>query len=382
MSHSRIFEEYAKIMSDKGLLKTADKKDTDYNTVPDKAGPDTVVEETGYELVEAAHPEQIQVAESRLNDGIVENGVEQQKIMVDVALRNPRGVLASILMKTLVKAANVLDREMSEESLKMAAEVDNLLEKIARDAMSSEDIYPLVEEVLRRFSALDFSTLGFSNEANKAAKETIYKTSLILKKFLQDGKNAGGNILDLIQNLSAFIKGAHKSVMTAISNTKDWGDDADEAREAWDNLKLTTDAWYQGDAKDNKKAPSAEQESPGVALKAPAISHHFSVSSPEVKELQGLLGITADGKFGHDTFEAVQQKATENSLLAALLKNNPKLTQGFQGWDNASVGQAILRLQDAKSSAQVAQSTPKKKEEVLNPYPEGFETGWNAAKGS
>lgn len=38
MSHSRIFDEYAKIMTAKGLLKTADKKDTDYNTVPDKAG--------------------------------------------------------------------------------------------------------------------------------------------------------------------------------------------------------------------------------------------------------------------------------------------------------------------------------------------------------
>jgi len=135
MSHSRIFDEYARIMSEKRLLKTADKKDSDYNTVPDKAGPDMIVDETGWELTEIAHPDQIQVAESRLNDGIVENGVEQQKAMIDVALRNPRGVLASTLMQTLVKAANTLDSDMTDESIKMAAEIDAVLFKLADDGV-------------------------------------------------------------------------------------------------------------------------------------------------------------------------------------------------------------------------------------------------------
>lgn len=134
MSHSRIFDEYAKIMSEKGLLKTADKKDSDYNVTPDKAGPDTKVEETGYELVEIAHPEQVQVAESRLNDGIVENGVEQQKVMIDVALRNPRGVLASSLMRTLVKAATLLDADMNAESIRMASEIDIIIKKLAEQS--------------------------------------------------------------------------------------------------------------------------------------------------------------------------------------------------------------------------------------------------------
>lgn len=127
---SQIFKEYAQIMADKGLVKTADKKDPDYNVIPDKAGPDTPVENDGWELVEIAHPDQVQVANSRLNDGIVENIVDAQKIMLDVTIRTPRGVLAEV-MQALVKAANVLEDDMTDESLKMAKEIDVMLEKLA-----------------------------------------------------------------------------------------------------------------------------------------------------------------------------------------------------------------------------------------------------------
>ncbi len=131
MSHSRVFDEFAKILANNALVKTADKKDQSYNVVPVETS--APVEETGYELVEIAHPDQIQVAESRLNDGVVENGVEAQKIMIDVARRNPRGVLAEV-MSTLVKVANVLEDEMTEESLKIAKEVDDFLVVLAQQA--------------------------------------------------------------------------------------------------------------------------------------------------------------------------------------------------------------------------------------------------------
>lgn len=369
MSHSRIFDEYAKIMSEKGLVKTADKKDEDYNIVPDKAGPDTKVEKSGYELVEIAHPEQIQVAESRLNDGIVENGVERQKVMIDVALRNPRGVIAAV-MQTLVKAANALDSEMSEESLKIAKEIDGFLEKLAREALSSEDIFPLVEEVLSRFGALDFTILGFGER--KAEKETVYQASRALKKFLSEGKTAGPNITSVIQELAAYVKGNHEKVTAALANTRDWGSDADEAREAWDNLKTVTDQWYQEPEK--APVPAKEMGAPGVASKKPAA--HF-LKSDEVGELQQLLGFAGgdvDKKFGPKTFGALQSAAKNNSLLAQLMENMPK---SYQGWKNENVGEAINRIRTGNASAQKAQEPAQSG--VATPY-QSFEEGYQGAK--
>lgn len=359
--HSRIFDEFARIMSEKGLLKTADKKDTDYNIIPDKAGPDSKTDKTGYELIEIAHPAQVQVFESRLQDGIVENGVERQKVMIDVALRNPRGVLAS-LMKTLVKAATILDLEMSDESIKMASEVDAMIEKLAREALRSEDIIPLVEEVINRFGDLDFSILGFGER--KQEKEIVYKAGLALKKFLTNAKTAGQDIGNVIQELASYLKQNHQAVSGALTNTRDWGDDADEAREAWDNLKLVTDQWYQEPA----KPEASEQQTPGVANKSPAVvapigkppsAHHYSVFSPEVKELQVLLGfsgVDVDSKFGPATFAALTQKATTNSLLNDLLKGKPELAKSYQSWKNADIGLAIQRIQQGNTSAEKAKT--------------------------
>jgi hypothetical protein len=347
MSHSRIFDEFAKIMSEKGLFKTAEKKD--------KAGPDTKVDKTGYELTEIAHPEQIQVAESRLNDGIVENGVEQQKAMIDVALRNPRGVLASV-MQTLIKVANTLDEELTEDSLKLAAEIDTVISKIAREALSSDDLWPLVEEVLNRFGDLDFSTAGFSSAANKAAKKVVYQTSLQLKNFLQDAKAAGSGVGELVQNMSAFIRGASGAVKNALENTTDWGSDAEDALEAWDNLKLVTDQWYQ----EPEKAPApaaAPTEQKDVAGKKPAMPHHnYSASGDDVKVLQGLIGATQDGKFGPQTFSALQQAAKNNSLLAQLMEQ-PETPKSYQGWTDQLVGEATQRIKAGGTGA--VQQQPK-----------------------
>jgi len=321
------------------------------------------VDETGYELVEKAHPEQVQVAESRLNDGIVENGVEKQKVMIDVALRNPRGVIAS-LMGTLVKAANALDSEMSEESLKMAKEVDDFLVLLAQQSqvvLSPEAgkqvdyrrlfrLKELVKEVLNRWGDLDFSTFGFSSDEEKYAKSVVNDATKKIQEFdTKQGEDAIAGGYSLAQYINQF----YKMVRSAIQKSTDWGDDQNEALIAWDNLKNESDEWLgRGHKPEAKPETKPEQAAPGVAekspAKAPAPAHRYSVRSPEVEELQGLLGVKQDGKFGQQTFLALQQAAKDNSLLNPLMASKPK---SYQGWDNAGVGQAIRAIRDARASA-------------------------------
>lgn len=380
MSHSRIFDEYAKLMSEKGLIKTADKKDTDYNTVPDKAGPDTKVDETGWELTELAHPEQVQVAQSQLNDGIVENGVEQQKAMIDVALRNPRGVLAS-LMQTLVKAANVLDADMSDEALKLAKEVDDFLFVLAQqqsqvvlspEAARSLDYRHLgafkaaVGEAVNRLNDLDWSNFWETrDDENALYGESIVKDALKkLNTFLQ---SPDADVLNAAHLVSQYINQFYKMVRGAIQKSKDMGKDQNEALMAWDTLKSESDEWLNRGRVTPKSSP--ELAGPGVASKAPSVSnrHRWSVHTPEVGQLQdelGFRGADRDEKFGPKTFAALTEAAKTNSLLDQLMQKMPK---GFDGWDNNGIGMALQRLRDGKASVQ-AIAPAKSKDEVLNPY--------------
>lgn len=386
MSHSRIFDEYAKIMTAKGLLKTADKKDTDYNTVPDKAGPDTKLDETGYELVEIAHPEQIQVAESRLNDGIVENGVEIQKTMIEVVLRNPRGVLAD-LMKTLVKAANILEEDMTEESLRLAKEVDDFLVVLAQqsqvvlspEAAKKVDEHRLVrlraavKEALNRFGDLDWSTLGFGGAGwfgGEDGKMAATYVSDATKKLEEFAGLADEDALKSAHALAEYVNQFYKIIRTAIQKSKDWGDDQQEAVIAWDGLKSESDEWLaKGRAPDSKTQP--EQAAPGVASQHAKAPNQTYITSPQVKELQGLLGVKQDSKFGPRTFEALKEKATTNSLLENLMTSKPK---SYIGWTNSDVGEALNRIADGKASAEQAQKAEKSapsaklKDDLLEPY--------------
>ena len=512
-------------MSEKRLLKTADKKDSDYNTVPDKAGPDMIVDETGWELTEIAHPDQIQVAESRLNDGIVENGVEQQKAMIDVALRNPRGVLASTLMQTLVKAANTLDSDMTDESIKMAAEIDAVLFKLADDGVvdtaaktvgygvGAKKVWdklkgawkwvkapaaaaPAAKSVVAPAAAAAESavapaaaaageagfvmpsvalpaaeTAAVGAEAAAAAEAaalagegaTIAGLSIPVVGWIAAGVIGTGLLVNYLSNLDASeiyesfgtaakhldnldfdtgsplynlqqqiveklksyeamkrgidistdqgIANSLKDLATAVAyvqqmdpkvkqlvqlsdDGKHWysidalSRDKGQALQHWNDMMKFCAQWQQEKkaelAKINAAAgkPNGAHAEAGKANKAPGKKvhpHNYSVSSPEVKELQALIGIAGpdqDSKFGPKTFAALQQAATNNSLLTPLMENMPKT---YQGWDNANIGNALKAMQDAKASTEKAGGDAKKSE-LLNPYPEGYEVGWNAAK--
>lgn len=407
MSYSRVFDEFAKILTQKDLVKTAaDKKDESYNVVPPAAGTDTPVEETGYELVEIAHPEQVQVAESRLNDGVVENGVEKQKVMVDVALRNPRGVLAEV-MTTLVKVANALEEEMTEESLKVAKEVDDFLVVLAQQSqvvLNPQEgkktdfrrlfrLKELVAETLNRFGDLDWSILGVGNDDSRYGEKIVGNAIQQLEAF---NSKEGNDAIASAYQLAQYVNQYYKMIRSSIQKSSDWGDDQNEAIIAWDNLKNESVEWLQ---RGHKVDPAKEQEAPGIASRvpghAPVSRHNYSVNAPEVKELQQLVGAVPDGKFGKQTFAAVMKAAEDNYILKEYLHSAPAYMKGYQNWDLNAVKHAILKIKQFKQSTPQKQNIPSKapshreelldpyptNKELLNPYPEGYEAGWNAAKG-
>lgn len=396
-------------MAEKGLIKIADKKDESYNVVPEKVGPEGFDDKTGYELTELAHPDQIQVAHSQLEDGIVENGVERQKIMVDVARRNPRGVLAE-LMKTLVKAANVLEADLTSESLKMAAEVDALLIVLAQsqvvlnpeaaktlDAIRVTRLKKAATEAISRFNDLDWHELpgqnytGFAslfmdkkNDESGAgsgytdqqyAESVVNSANKKLKEFLdsKDDVNIASN------KIAQYINQFYKMVNLAIKHSTDLGRDQDEAVVAWAALKTESDEWLaRGNEAQKDRAPATEQLVPGLMSKAPsklAPTHHYFAVGPEVKELQGLIGVSDDGKFGPKTFAALKEAAKNNTLLANFFEENPKLDSGYQAWNNSSVGEAILRIRQSDKT------TLSKNDELLpSPYTKEYEEGFRAGK--
>ena len=350
--HSEMLEEFAKI------IKVAGKSDESYNVVPDGA------EETGYDLTELAHPDQIQVSNSRLNDGIVESGVEMQKSMIDVALRNPRGVLAE-LTRTLIKAANVLDADMNADSVKMASEIDGMLEELIKSSelvlspQAGSDvsdrqyarIKSLASEVLSRFEALDFSTFGYSSDDSKYAQSVIKDAAKKLNQFVAAGNS--GDIVPLAQYINQF----NKMVTKAMRDSTDWGLDSSQALTAWNNLKADSEEFL---ARGHVPvAPVPPQPGQGQSSKRPMGHSGYGISDDRVKELQTLvLANPVDGKFGGITLKAVNDAAKATPALKQYLDANPKLLASYANWTAQDVAGAINALKSSPSAAALATPAP------------------------
>lgn len=365
MSHSIVFNEFAKILSKKDLIKTAEKKDPDYNVTITSIGEDTKTDHTGAELIEIAHPDQIFVCDSQLNDGIVENSFEKQKIMVDIARRNPRGVLAE-LINVLVKSANILDNDMTSESLKMASEVDNYIFKLGQSlgpVLNSEDFKSAIISVLDKFNDLDWSTLGYSTENNSTGKKVINEVESKLRKFLFDAKNAGRGVTKLIYSFIPYIKMSNKMVIDAISKSTDWGKDGDDARIAWEDLYNLSDSWGQEpkpkDVGYSEQEKPVELNSPGMASKLPITEIHksYPLVGPEVEKLQSILGVKADGKFGPETFNAIMHYPNER-LQKFLSLNTEDLSKGYKNWQLFHIEQVIAMINDKKSNTKQPEKDP------------------------
>ena len=401
---SNVWKAYEQIMADK-IVKTAEKKaDTDYDVKVPAAGPDTPVEETGYDLVEIAHPEQIQVSNSQLNDGIVENGVERQKVMIDVALRNPRGVIAE-LIDVLVKAANVLD---DEGEYKMAAEVDVFIEKVAQvsapgagytttltpldikrvQVSQLQKFMPAVEEALTRIKDLDWTTFiwGKGDKARQEAKAVVDNAQEHLQSFLDtSGTDA---LIASANELAQFVHANYDLVLKSMRQSTDWINDQDEAKSAWQYLEGLSKRWLSaiGQPAAATGQPSAITQpsamtqpgattthgrpAPGaMTSRRPSTpgqgAHNYSVGGPsdptgdklvrELQELLGLSGKSLDGKFGPETFAAVQQEASHDVELEYYLNGYPGLKGSYHGWSPTAVQYAINAIKSYRSKPGQAQ---------------------------
>ncbi len=407
MSHSRVFDEYAKILVGNKIIKTADKKDGDYDIVIPAAGSDTPVESDGWELIEIAHPEQSQVARSGLEDGIVENIVERQKVMVDVALRNPRGIIAE-LMQALVKAANVLEDEMTDESLKMAQDIDVVLEKLAQQVnyrtlldsakVSCDDLYMLMTTTGESLKGISLGHFWNNSAADKVMKIKLADIANKLNEYgaLQARLTEDAEMQALFEQTRAAIAFIFKSnsiVLNAINMNTNLSENAIVAAGDWKELMNRAGCWNKvlGEEYKALSTPAKTEEHkqsitsvPRVQQhKSPSSAHHYSVGGPQdpegselVKKLQLALGLTGnnvDGKFGANTFAAVIHAADKNGgnnyNLQSYLENAQHYAKDYRNWDKNAVIEATHTIEKFKNNGQVEQNLLSKSTPPLIPSP-------------
>lgn len=159
MSHSDIFDSYAKLMTDMGLVKRADENDTkpsksllDQDTYsyfyPKKNMLGATLDMDGkpYDMLDKAHPETVVVspAYDALN-GVVENLKEQSNVMKMIALKTPRIILTQeryvkALQETIdetIKLGFFLDSKDMVELAKLADICSEQLSKLADGSVSN-----------------------------------------------------------------------------------------------------------------------------------------------------------------------------------------------------------------------------------------------------
>ena len=102
IDNSSVFKDFVKIAQSYGWVKEADDKDV----IKDKYN---VTDETGKELIDKAHPDEIWVAEALGDGGLVENQNEQHDTLMSILYKTPEGSLLgrhADLVNSLTKTAN------------------------------------------------------------------------------------------------------------------------------------------------------------------------------------------------------------------------------------------------------------------------------------
>ena len=102
IDNSSVFKDFVKIAQSYGWVKEADDKDV----IKDKYN---VTDQTGRELIEMAHPNEVWVAEALGDGGLVENQNEQHDTLISILYKMPEGSLIgrhAKLVNSLTKTAD------------------------------------------------------------------------------------------------------------------------------------------------------------------------------------------------------------------------------------------------------------------------------------
>jgi hypothetical protein len=184
---SDIFNSYAEIMADKGLVKIA-QKDKEPKTRPQGIDLEAIemlygVKPNGDEdhIVEQAHPEPVVVAPAydRFN-GLVENVIERQNMMAEIALKPNDGKLThhryikanDELLNEVLKTAFLLDSRGHEDLMRLS---DSCADRITKEAITGLAIAGIVAAGLAIFGLVNNwggkLDTGVQDNANRAIEE-------------------------------------------------------------------------------------------------------------------------------------------------------------------------------------------------------------------
>lgn len=213
---SEIFDEYVKIMTDKGFVKKADlltqhdkENDSDYaEKIKALYGIDIKLNDSNKEIIEQAHPESVIIAPSydRLN-ALVENINERHNVMVGIVNKTPNGNLtqhryaSKDLLDELIRLGFDLDNAGEDSLSKTADECALLLaqeeeKKIKKNAFNWFNIIKAVPYLLKGVAAV--STIA-------AIKTNI--VGRISQGVKPDAENALTSLNELKESVSAVNNG-------------------------------------------------------------------------------------------------------------------------------------------------------------------------------
>lgn len=180
---SDVFDEYARIMANKGLLETVKTAQTKEPSRPRGVDPEAIellyhVKPNGEQphIMEQAHPEPAVVAPAydRFN-GLVENHLERQDMMQYIALKPNDGKLTQRryikanqeLLETVIKNAFILDRRKENDLMTLA---DSCAERLSQegdpDFLTKRAFWPAVWGAVKLIAPWALRSIGIMGLVN------------------------------------------------------------------------------------------------------------------------------------------------------------------------------------------------------------------------
>lgn len=140
IDNSSVFKDFVKIAQSYGWVKEAD----DAKVIQDKYN---ITDETGKELIDKAHPNEIWVAEALGDGGLVENQNEQHATLMSILYKMPEGSLIgrhAELVNSLTKTA---DQAYIKGNISSYNKINNSIEAIDNNFYKQAFLFPMIRAI-------------------------------------------------------------------------------------------------------------------------------------------------------------------------------------------------------------------------------------------